>query len=77
MPGRKRADLSRIRCPALLLTGDQDRTAPPDTGRAMASAIRGAELRILDGCGHWATIERAKQVNYAMTLFHTRKRQAA
>jgi 3-oxoadipate enol-lactonase len=77
LAGAQGADLSRITCPVLLITGDQDRTAPPDTGRAMASAIRGAELQILDGCGHWATIERAKQINYAMTLFHTRKRQAA
>ena len=66
------ADLSRIACPTLLLTGDQDRTAPPDTGRAMASAISGAVFRLLDGCGHWPTIERAKQVNYAMTVFYAR-----
>ncbi len=71
------ADLSRIDCPTLLLTGDQDRTAPPDTGRAMASAIRGAALQVLAGCGHWAPIERAKQVNYALTLFHIRQRRAA
>ena len=71
------ADLSHILCPALLITGDQDRTAPPDTARAIVSAIKRAELRILDGCGHWATIERAKQVNYALTLFHARLRQAA
>lgn len=70
------ADLSRITCPVLLLTGDQDRTAPPDTGRVMASALRDAELKVLDGCGHWATIERAKQVNYALTLFHARLRRA-
>jgi 3-oxoadipate enol-lactonase len=71
------ADLSRIACPVLLLTGDQDRTAPPDTARAMASALRDAELRVLDGCGHWATIERAKQVNYALTMFYARQRRAA
>ena len=71
------ADLSRIACPTLLLTGDQDRTAPPEVGRAMASAVKGAEFRVLDGCGHWATIERAKQVNYALTLFHSRLRQSA
>ncbi|HTW25816.1 MAG TPA: alpha/beta fold hydrolase [Acetobacteraceae bacterium] len=71
------ADLARIACPVLLLTGDQDRTAPPDTGRALASAISGAELHILDGCGHWPTIERAKQVNYAVTLFHSRRRRQA
>jgi len=66
------ADLSRITCPTLLLTGDQDRTAPPEVGRAMASAVKGAEFRVLDGCGHWATIERAKQVNYALTAAATR-----
>jgi 3-oxoadipate enol-lactonase len=71
-----RADLSALRCPALLLTGDQDRTAPPDTASALAAAIPGAELRVLDGCGHWATIERAKQVNYAMTLFYSRQRSS-
>jgi 3-oxoadipate enol-lactonase len=71
-----RADLSAIHCPTLLLTGDQDRTAPPDTAKALAADIAAAELRVLDGCGHWATIERAKQVNYAMTLFYSRQRSA-
>ena len=69
------ADLSRIACPTLLITGDQDRTAPPDVGRALASAIKGAELQVLTACGHWATIERAKQVNYALTVFYARQRQ--
>lgn len=69
------ADLSRIACPTMLVTGDQDRTAPPDVGRAMASAIAGAEMRVLTACGHWATIERAKQVNYALTVFYARQRQ--
>ncbi|HTH99586.1 MAG TPA: alpha/beta fold hydrolase [Acidisoma sp.] len=71
-----RADLSAVRCPTLVLNGDQDRTSPPDTGSALAGAIEGAEFRKLDGCGHWATIERAKQVNYAMTLFYARQRSS-
>lgn len=66
------AALSRIACPVLLLTGDQDRTAPPDVGRALASALGSAQFQVLPGCGHWATIERAKQVNYALTLFYAR-----
>jgi pimeloyl-ACP methyl ester carboxylesterase len=69
------ADLSRITCPVLLLTGDEDRSAPPDVGRALASGMARAELQILPGCGHWATIERPKQVSYAATLFHARLRQ--
>ena len=66
------AEVSRVACPVLLLTGDQDRTAPPDVGRALASAIGSAQFQVLAGCGHWATIERAKQVNYALTLFYAR-----
>jgi 3-oxoadipate enol-lactonase len=72
----KRADLSALRCPTLLLTGDQDRTAPPDTGSALAGTIADSTFRVLDGCGHWATVERAKQVNYALTLFYARQRSA-
>lgn len=77
LAGAESADLSRIACPTLLITGDQDRTAPPDTGRAMASAIQKAEFQVLEGCGHWPTIERAKQVNYALTVFYARLNQPA
>ncbi len=69
------ADLARIACPTLLVTGDEDRTAPPDVGRALASAIKGAEFQVLAGCGHWAPVERAKQLNYALTVFYARQRQ--
>jgi 3-oxoadipate enol-lactonase len=73
----KMADLSAISCPVLLLTGDEDRTGPVPVARALVSAIEGAELQILPGCGHWATVERPKQVNYAMTLFAARNRKKA
>jgi 3-oxoadipate enol-lactonase len=71
------ADLAAIACPVLLLTGDEDRTAPISVARALASAIQGAELQILAGCGHWAPVERPKQVNYAMSLFAARNRKKA
>jgi 3-oxoadipate enol-lactonase len=69
------ADLARVCCPVLLVTGDEDRTGPVPVARAMASAIEGAELQVLPGCGHWATVERPKQVNYAMSLFAARNRK--
>ncbi|WP_207485239.1 alpha/beta fold hydrolase [Arenibaculum pallidiluteum] len=75
LAGAKAADLSRIACPTLVLNGDQDRTAPPDVGRAIVSAVRGAEFVLLPGCGHWPTVERAKQVNYALSLFYARLRK--
>ncbi|MGH7122027.1 MAG: alpha/beta fold hydrolase [Acetobacteraceae bacterium] len=68
------ADLTRIKCPVLLLTGEEDRTAPVDVARAMASALAQATVAPLAGCGHWAPIERAKQVNYALTVFYARQR---
>ena len=71
------ADLASINCPTLLLTGDEDRTGPPDVARAMASAIKGAEFALLAGCGHWAPAERAKQVNYALTVFYAKQRRHA
>ena len=69
------ADLSAIQCPVLLLTGDEDRTAPAAVARALASAMPDTELQILAGCGHWAPIERPKQVNYAMSLFTARNKK--
>jgi len=71
----KAADLAAIDCPVLLITGDEDRTGPVAVARALASAIKGADLQILPGCGHWAPIERPKQVNYAMSLFAARNRK--
>jgi 3-oxoadipate enol-lactonase len=69
------ADFTAINCPVLLLTGDEDRTAPVAVARALTSAIQDADLQILAGCGHWAPVERPKQVNYAMSLFAARNRK--
>lgn len=70
-------DLAAIRCPTLLVTGDVDRTAPVDTARAMANGLAEAELVILPGCGHWPSIERARQASYALAQFHATLRQRA
>lgn len=71
------ADLAQIACPVLLLNGDQDKTAPFDGAQAIASQLKSAEAQKLTGCGHWATIERAKQVSYALTVFYARQSRMA
>ncbi len=63
------ADVTRINCPTLLITGDEDGTAPPPAVRALASKIPGSSLRILDRCGHWTTFERPAAVNEALVNF--------
>ena len=64
------ADLASIQCPTLLITGDQDKVAPPDVMEALRSQISGAQAHLMTGCGHWTTLERAKQVNYLMVKFY-------
>ena len=46
-----RALLARVRCPLLVVQGDEDRLIPPDRGAAFAAAT-GAELVSLEGAGH-------------------------
>jgi pimeloyl-ACP methyl ester carboxylesterase len=37
--------------------GREDRMVPPDNGRALAAAIMGAELRLLDDAAHLYTTD--------------------
>jgi pimeloyl-ACP methyl ester carboxylesterase len=46
------ADLRRLRIPALVIHGEQDRMVHPSGGRATARAIPGAELQMVPGMGH-------------------------
>ncbi len=55
-----------VRCPALLLTGEQDGWSPPAVHRAMSEAIPGSTLAVIPECGHMATMERPEAVTAAM-----------
>jgi pimeloyl-ACP methyl ester carboxylesterase len=47
-----RPALAWIRCPTLVLTGDEDNTIPNSLSKEMADGIHGAKLVILQNCGH-------------------------
>ena len=55
------AEASRIACPTLLVTGDEDAVAPPQAVRQMGEKIAAGgapvEVEVLRGCGHWTPIE--------------------
>jgi len=65
----RRAGLANIRVPTLLLAGSEDRTAPASVMQRMAPKIPGAELVILEDCGHLGPIDQPAAFNAALLAF--------
>jgi 3-oxoadipate enol-lactonase len=57
-----RAGLAGITAPTLVVAGRQDPSIPPEHGEAIAAAVPGARLEILDPAAHLASVERADAV---------------
>ena len=58
------AAVERIEAPVLLVTGDEDGVAPPQSVRAFAEklhAARSCRVVVLPRCGHWGPIERPEE----------------
>lgn len=62
-----RPTLAAIRCPTLVLTGDQDNTIPNAFSKEMAEGIAGARLVILERCGHLPQPEQPEATAQALT----------
>ncbi|MDE2746095.1 MAG: alpha/beta hydrolase [Chloroflexota bacterium] len=54
-------ELSRIRCPVLIIHGDADTTVPVAFGRALAEEIPHGEFTVLNGQGHGLIVNPAAQ----------------
>jgi pimeloyl-ACP methyl ester carboxylesterase len=52
-----RPSLAWIKCPTLVLSGDQDNTIPNALSMEMANGIPEAKLKILPNCGHLPQVE--------------------
>jgi 3-oxoadipate enol-lactonase len=63
------ADLRMIKCPTLLVTGDEDMVAPPSAMQAMAEKLKSSKTRILDRCGHWTMIEKPNECSKLLSEF--------
>jgi pimeloyl-ACP methyl ester carboxylesterase len=57
------AHIGRLRCPVLVMCGENDQLTPVDRSRELAAAIPGAELALLPQCGHMLTMEQPEAVN--------------
>ena len=51
------ATLASIKCPVLVLTGEEDKVTPPAAGRGVANGVADGHFIALDGLGHLPMIE--------------------
>jgi pimeloyl-ACP methyl ester carboxylesterase len=58
--------LDQIRCPALLLTGQEDGWSPATQHAVMHAKIAGSTLVTVPGCGHMSMLERPAEVSAAL-----------
>ena len=68
------ADTTRIACPTLLVTGDEDIVAPPQSVRMMAQKISGSRVEVLRGCGHWTPVEKPEECMDLLKQFLSERR---
>jgi pimeloyl-ACP methyl ester carboxylesterase/predicted glycosyltransferase len=64
----QRALASRVRCPSLVIHGEEDRIFPVANARELARCS-GGELRVLPGAGHGCAVRKPAQVNLAIDAF--------
>jgi pimeloyl-ACP methyl ester carboxylesterase len=57
-----RPSLAAVRCPTLVLVGEQDAVTPPERSQEMAAAIAGARLVVVPECGHMCALEQPERV---------------
>ncbi len=65
----RREALARIAVRTLVITGEHDRTAPPEVARKLAARIAGAQLVLLPGTGHLAMLENGAAFDAALVDF--------
>lgn len=55
--------LPRITCPTLVVCGREDKLSPVELHEEMTRMIRGAELRVIEHCGHLPPLEQPEETS--------------
>jgi 3-oxoadipate enol-lactonase len=63
------AAIDSITLPTLLITGEDDAVAPPQSVRAIHERIRGSRMNVYARCGHWTTFERPDECSRDLREF--------
>lgn len=69
--GPSRSDLATIQCPALYLTGSDDRNSTPAMSKAMADLTPAGECLIIEDAAHMLQLTHAQQLNQILNDFIT------
>jgi 3-oxoadipate enol-lactonase len=64
--------LKEIKCPALVMVGEDDHGTPPEAARAIHQNLKGSELKIIPSAAHLSNIEQAEEFNKTMMGFFGR-----
>jgi pimeloyl-ACP methyl ester carboxylesterase len=62
-------EIDKIKVPALMICGAEDKMTSPDFSRGLAAGIGGANLEIIAGAGHMVMMERPAEFNIALEKF--------
>jgi len=62
-------DARKIKVPALIVCGSEDKMTPPDLSRKLAAAIGHAQLEIVEGAGHMVMLEKPLEFNHFLDNF--------
>ena len=66
------AEFSKVKAPALIIWGLDDRFGALDVGLLMTRTFQNARMHIFARCGHWAQVEYAQECNELMLGFFGR-----
>jgi len=69
------ADVAKISCPTLLVTGDEDAISPPQAVRGIGEKIPGAQVEVLSRCGHWTIYEKPEECSELLGRFYSQRFQ--
>jgi 3-oxoadipate enol-lactonase len=61
--------LADVRCPTLIVVGEEDELTPVDEARNMHGQVLGAELAIIGSAGHLSNLERPDEFDVALARF--------
>lgn len=64
-----RGHLAQLRCPVLVMCGEDDRLTPPERSREIASLVPQGQLVLVPRCGHMLTMERPDVVNATLAAW--------